>query len=174
MFQLASLSKPLGSTVIAHQVGRKAVGWSTRGGQAAVVRPVRSGRDQVLTIGDLYSRTGPGCPTTPVTSWRIWATTAASSWSAAPLPLAPFRISYAYTNFGVTAAAEAVATAAAGTSWEDLSEQVLYRPLGMASTSSRFADYEARADKALGHIRTGDGYRPLFGATPTRSHPPGE
>jgi CubicO group peptidase (beta-lactamase class C family) len=50
----------------------------------------------------------------------------------------------------------------AGTSWEDLSEQVLYRPLGMASTSSRFADYEARADKALGHIRTSDGYRPLF------------
>ena len=89
------------------------------------------------------------------------------------LPLAPFRISYAYTNFGVTAAAEAVATAA-GTSWEDLSEQVLYRPLGMASTSSRFADYEARADKALGHIRTGDGYRPLFRRDADAQSPAGE
>lgn len=29
VFQLASLSKPLGSTVIAHQVGRKAVDWRT-------------------------------------------------------------------------------------------------------------------------------------------------
>ena len=36
------------------------------------------------------------------------------------LPLRPFRITYAYTNFGLTAAAEAVA-AAAGKSWEELS-----------------------------------------------------
>ncbi len=77
------------------------------------------------------------------------------------LPLAPFRISYAYTNFGLTAAAEAVAVAA-GKSWEDLSAEVLYRPLGMASTSSRFADYEARADKAVGHIRIDGTYKPLY------------
>jgi CubicO group peptidase (beta-lactamase class C family) len=50
------------------------------------------------------------------------------------LPLAPFRISYAYTNFGLTAAAESVAVAA-GKSWEDLSDEVLYQPLGMTSTS---------------------------------------
>ncbi len=45
------------------------------------------------------------------------------------LPLDPFRISYAYTNFGFTAGAEAVAVSA-GKSWEDLAEEVLYRPLG--------------------------------------------
>ena len=71
------------------------------------------------------------------------------------LPLAPFRITYAYTNFGLTAAAEAVA-AAAGKSWEDLSDEVLYRPLGMTSTSSRFADFMARPDHAVGHVKVGD------------------
>ena len=55
------------------------------------------------------------------------------------LPLDPFRISYAYTNFGYTAGAEAVA-ASAGKSWEDLADQVLFSPLGMASTSYRFAN----------------------------------
>ncbi len=77
------------------------------------------------------------------------------------LPLDPFRISYAYTNFGVTAAAEAVAQAS-GRPWEDLSEQVLYTPLGMTSTSSRFADYEARPDRAVGHIHVDGKYEPLY------------
>ena len=162
VFQLASLSKPLGSTVIAHQVGRKAVDWSTpvvdKLPWFALSDPAVT---RVLTIGDLYShRSGlpdhAGDKLEDLGYDRRFILERLRQ-----LPLAPFRISYAYTNFGVTAAAEAVATAA-GTSWEDLSEQVLYRPLGMASTSSRFADYEARADKALGHIRTGDGYRPLF------------
>ena len=46
------------------------------------------------------------------------------------LPLGAFRMSYAYTNFGLTAGAEAVAVGA-GKSWEDLSQDVLYGPLGM-------------------------------------------
>src|SRR5699024_10846385 len=79
----------------------------------------------------------------------------------AQLPLAPFRINYAYTNFGVTAAAEAVA-ANAERSWAELSEQVLYQPLGMASTSSRFADYQSRPDRADGHIHIDDSYQPLY------------
>ena len=54
-----------------------------------------------------------------------------------------FREGYAYTNFGLTAAAVAAAKAA-GATWEDLSDERLYQPLGMTSTSSRFADYMAR------------------------------
>ncbi len=67
------------------------------------------------------------------------------------LPLNPFRITYEYTNFGVTAGAEAVA-AAAGTDWETLSQNTIYGPLGMTSTSSRFADYQARENRTVGHI----------------------
>ena len=66
-------------------------------------------------------------------------------------PLDPFRITYQYTNFGVTAAAEAVATAA-GTDWARLSNDTVYAPLGMTSTSSRFADFVARPNRAVGHM----------------------
>ena len=72
----------------------------------------------------------------------------------APRAVVAFRDNYAYTNFGLTAAALAAAKAA-GTDWEDLSDQVLYEPLGMTSTSSRFADYEKAANKALTHVKIG-------------------
>lgn len=77
------------------------------------------------------------------------------------LPLAPVRTSYAYTNFRVTAAAEAVATAA-GRDWADLSEQVLYRPLGMSTASSRFADFQSRPDRAVGHVKVDGAYQPRY------------
>ena len=48
------------------------------------------------------------------------------------MPLNPFG-TYEYTNFGLTAAAEGVA-AAAGLDWATLSEQAIYRPLGMDRT----------------------------------------
>jgi CubicO group peptidase (beta-lactamase class C family) len=77
------------------------------------------------------------------------------------LPLDPFRISYAYTNFGLTAGAEAVA-AGAGRPWETLADEVLLRPLGMTSTSFRFADYQARPDRAVGHIHVDGRYEPRY------------
>ena len=70
-------------------------------------------------------------------------------------PAYSFREGYEYTNFGLTAAAVAVAQVL-GTSWEDLSEERLYRPLGMAHTSSRFADYMAEANRAVPHVKDGD------------------
>ncbi|WP_201742155.1 serine hydrolase [Mangrovicoccus ximenensis] len=73
------------------------------------------------------------------------------------LPQGPFRAQYAYTNFGLTAAAEAVATAA-GTDWAALSEEAIYKPLGMTSTSSRHADYMGRANRAAGHVPGEGGY----------------
>ena len=45
-------------------------------------------------------------------------------------PLNPFRITYGYTNFGMTTGGQAVA-AAAGIPWEELSAKELYEPLGM-------------------------------------------
>jgi CubicO group peptidase (beta-lactamase class C family) len=63
-----------------------------------------------------------------------------------------FRAGYAYTNFGLTEAALAAAKAT-GKSWEDLSAERLYRPLGMRSTSSRYADYLAAENHAVLHVR---------------------
>jgi CubicO group peptidase (beta-lactamase class C family) len=41
---------------------------------------------------------------------------------------------------------------AAGTVWEDLATRRLYQPLGMEQTSSRYADFMAEPDRALGHV----------------------
>lgn len=67
------------------------------------------------------------------------------------IPLEPFRAVYHYGNFDITAAGEAAARAA-GEDWADLAERLVLSPLGMDSTSFRYADLEARDDRALGHM----------------------
>ena len=67
-------------------------------------------------------------------------------------PLTPLRQDYAYTNFGLTAGALAVAKAA-GVAWEDLAHDTLYEPLGMSSTSSRHADFVGRVNRATLHVQ---------------------
>jgi CubicO group peptidase (beta-lactamase class C family) len=162
VFQLASLSKPLGATVVAHQVGQNAIGWDTpvvsKLPWFALSDPAVT---QMVTVGDMYShRSGlpdhAGDLLEDLGYDRRYIVERLRQ-----LPLSPFRTSYAYTNFGVTAAGEAVAVSA-GKSWEDLSEQVLYQPLGMNSTSSRFADYQSRPNRAVGHIHLNGRYEPLY------------
>lgn len=173
VFQLASVSKPIGATVVAHLVGQKAITWNTpvvdKLPWFALSDPAVS---RMVAIGDLYShRSGlpdhAGDKLEDLGYDRRYILERLRQ-----LPLDPFRISYAYTNFGLTAAAEAVAAAAGGT-WEELSEKVLYGPLGMTSTSSRFADFEARTDKALGHIHTDGKYLPRYQRDPDPEAPAG-
>jgi CubicO group peptidase (beta-lactamase class C family) len=66
-------------------------------------------------------------------------------------PDTSFRSGYAYTNFGMTEGAVAAA-AAAGMEWEDLSAEKLYEPLGMTATTSRYDEFMAHPNKALGHV----------------------
>jgi CubicO group peptidase (beta-lactamase class C family) len=173
VFQLASLSKPLGSTVVAHQVGENAIAWDTpivsKLPWFALADPAAT---RMVNIGDMYShRSGlpdhAGDPLEDLGYDRRYILERLRQ-----LPLDAFRISYAYTNFGVTAAGEAVAVSASK-SWEDLSDEVLYRPLGMTSTSSRFADFEARPNRAVGHIRIEDRYEPRYLRDPDPQSPAG-
>lgn len=169
VFQLASMSKPIGATVVAQQVGAEKVKWET---------PMRKhlpgfalGNAYVsenITIGDLYAhRSGlPGHAGDMLEELGYPQQDILRSFSQ--LPLTPFRASYAYTNYGMTGAAMAVA-AAAGTDWASLSEQVLYKPLGMASTSSRFADFLARSNRAPGHVKENG----VFVIGPERGYIPG-
>ena len=62
---------------------------------------------------------------------------------------------YAYTNFGLTAAAVRAAELA-GETWEDLADRLLYRKLDMHSTSSRFETFRARENRTwgIGGVRT--------------------
>jgi CubicO group peptidase (beta-lactamase class C family) len=68
------------------------------------------------------------------------------------LPASSFRSKYAYTNFGYTQAAIAGARAT-GKVWEDVAVEKLFGPLGMSSSSFRFADYAAAANRARLHVR---------------------
>jgi CubicO group peptidase (beta-lactamase class C family) len=173
VFQLASLSKPLSATVVAHQVGTNAIGWDTpivsKLPWFALSDPVIT---RMVTVGDMFShRSGlpdhAGDMLEDLGYDRRYVLERLRQ-----LPLDPFRISYAYTNFGLTAGAEAVAVGA-GKSWEDLADEVLFRPLGMASTSYRFVDYEARSNRAIGHIHIDGRYEPRYIRDPQPEAPAG-
>ncbi|WP_296701452.1 serine hydrolase [Thiocapsa sp. UBA6158] len=163
VFQLASLSKPVAATVVAAAVdragvdedgaGRAAVAWDD-----PIVRhlPDFALQDPAITprvtIADLFAHRS-GLPDHAGDLLEDIGYGRAEILSRLRFyPLAPFRASDAYTNFGLTAAAEAVARAA-GTAWEDLSQDLVYGPLGMAATSSRFADFVAASNRAIAHIR---------------------
>ncbi len=166
VFQLASVSKSVGATVVAHEVTDNVVTWET---PVVSKLPWFTLSDPYVTsnvtIADLYSHRS-GLPDHAGDQLEDLGYDRRQSLERLRyLPLAPFRISYAYTNFGVTAGAEAVA-AAAGKPWEDLSDEVLYRPLGMASTSSRFADFMARPNHAVNHIKVGDKWEPRLQRDP--------
>lgn len=173
VFQLASLSKPVGATVVASQVSKGVVGWDSRMRELLPWFELSDpDRTEKLTIGDLYSHRS-GLPDHAGDDLEDLGYDRKEILQRLKLlPLAPFRISYAYTNFGLTAAAEAVAEAA-GTDWSSLSEDALYRPLGMTSTSSRFADYMAASNRAIPHSRDGDGFAPLYQRKPDAQSPAG-
>jgi CubicO group peptidase (beta-lactamase class C family) len=157
VFQLASVSKPLASTVVAGVVGQGVVEWDQPAGRYdpsfALSDPYVT---EHATIADLLSHrsglhTGAGDLLEDLGFDRDYILSHLDQH-----PLDPFRSSYNYSNFGYTAGAEAVAVAT-GTSWEDLADQVLFEPLGMTETSYRHEDYEAAADKAAIHVPAGDG-----------------
>jgi CubicO group peptidase (beta-lactamase class C family) len=155
VFQLASTAKPISSTVVAAVVGQKKLAWDD---PVAKYTPTFALGDpyvtQNVTIADLFSHRS-GLPGNAGDYLQYLGFDRDYIMSHLHLePLTAFRGSYAYTNFGLTAAAVASA-AAAGTDWEDLAAQVLYRPLGMTSTSSRFADYSNATNKALAHVKIG-------------------
>lgn len=162
VFQLASLSKSLSSTVVAQQVGINAIDWETpivsKLPWFALADPAVT---KVVSVGDMFShRSGlpdhAGDMLEDLGYDRRYVLDRLRD-----QPLDPFRISYAYTNFGLTAGAEAVA-AGAGKSWEDLADEAVIKPLGMNSTSYRFDDYRTRTNRALGHIHIDGKYEPLY------------
>ncbi|WP_149830269.1 serine hydrolase [Streptomyces tailanensis] len=157
VFQLASLSKPLASTVVAGAVGDKSAAWDD---PVAEHLPDFALKDpwvtEHVTVADLFAHRS-GLPDHAGDLLEDLGYDRKYILEHLRLePLTPFRASYAYTNFGVTAAGEAVADAA-GTSWEKLSEGLLYKPAGMDDTSSRFSDYESATNKAFAHVRTDEG-----------------
>jgi CubicO group peptidase (beta-lactamase class C family) len=174
VFQLASLSKPIGSTVVAELVGEGQITWDSK---LSVLDPTFAMFDpwvtREITIRDMYAHRS-GLPehagdlledlgfTRPEILHRLRYQHPASS----------FRSHYAYTNFGMTEGGIAAAKAY-GLEWETASEEKLYRPLGMTSTSSRYADFMARRNKALGHVLVDGKWVQKFKRDPDAQSPTG-
>lgn len=160
VFQLASLSKPIGATVVARRIAAGGVEWDT---PVRRLLPSFTLADpyvtEHVTVGDLYAHRS-GLPDHAGDLLEDLGYDRQQILDRLRLlPLGAFRDSYEYTNFGLTAAAVAVA-AAAGTDWETLSAQMIYSPLGMTSTSSRYADFASRANRAEGHVLIDGKYEP--------------
>lgn len=156
VFQLASVSKPLASTAVAGVVGRNVITWD---GKIVEHNPDFSLNDpyvtQNATFADLLShrsglRTAAGDLLEDLGFDRDYILAHLHQ-----QPLDTFRSSYNYSNFGYTAGGHAAALAM-GMSWEDLADQILFRPLGMTSTSYRYSDYEKAADRAIIHVPVGN------------------
>lgn len=151
VFQIASLSKPVGATAIAGVVGDGTVAWSdtvtTYLPDFALADPWVT---EHVTISDLYSHRSGLPDHAGDTLEDLGYDQAQILQRLRYLPLDPFRGSYAYTNFGVTAGAEAVA-AAAGTPWPDLLQTRLFDRVGMKRSSTTYDDFVAEDNRAAGH-----------------------
>ncbi|MEY9936918.1 serine hydrolase [Streptacidiphilus sp. MAP5-3] len=160
VFQLASMSKPLASTVVAQAVGRKVVGWDD---PVVAHDPGFVLKDPYVTahvtIADLFSHRS-GLPDHPGDLLEDLGYNGDYIISHLRMePLSPFRASYAYTNYGLTEAGNAVADAAK-TTWPDLAATNLFQPLGMNHTSYRRSDYDQAADKAAAHVQVDGHWQP--------------
>ena len=173
-FQLASVSKPIASTVVAGLVGEKVVSWD----DPIIKRDpgfqmYDSWVTHEVTIRDMFSHRS-GLPShagdrledlgfdRPAILFRLRYLK----------PDTSFRSHYAYTNFGLTEAAIAAAKAA-GKPWEEVSAEKLYQPLGMKNTSSRYADFAATENRARGHVLVNDKWVAKYVRNPDAQSPAG-
>src|SRR6184192_1394554 len=143
VFQLASLSKPIGSTVVADLVGEGKITWDSK---LSVLDPTFEMFDpwvtREITIRDMYAHRS-GLPAHAGDLLEDLGFTCAEILHRLRYqhPASSFRSHYAYTNFGITEGGVAAAKAY-GLDWEKASEEKLYRPLGMTSASSRYANLD--------------------------------
>ena len=175
VFQLASVSKSIGSTVVAELVGEGKITWDSK---LSALDPAFAMFDpwvtREITIRDMYAHRS-GLPEHAGDLLEDLGFTRAEILHRLRYqhPDSSLRSHYAYTNFGMTEGGVAAAKAY-GLDWEKASEEKLYRPLGMTSTSSRYADFVWRArTKPLGHVLVDGKWVQKFKRDPDAQSPAG-
>src|SRR5437899_7726865 len=174
VFQLASLSKSIGSTVVAELVGEGKITWDSK---LSVLDPTFAMFDpwvtHEITIRDMYAHRS-GLPEHAGGLLEDLGFTRAEILFRRRYqpPVSSFRSHYAYTNSGMTEGAVAAAKAY-GLEWEEAAKKKLYSPLGMTSTSSRYAEFMARRNKALGHVLVDGKWVQKFKRDPDAQSPTG-
>ncbi|RWC49698.1 MAG: serine hydrolase, partial [Mesorhizobium sp.] len=174
VFQIASLSKPVSATVVAALVGDGIVSWDSKIADLdPAFRLAEAYPTSQLTIRDLFShRSGlPGTAGDDLEDIGYDRAEILHRLRFVP-PSSSFRAGYSYSNFGLTEGAVAAAMPT-GKSWEDVAEEKLYRPLGMASTSSRHADFLKHPDRAALHVRVDGAWAAKIERDPDAQAPAG-
>jgi CubicO group peptidase (beta-lactamase class C family) len=174
VFQLASVSKPMASTVLAALVGEGFIDWDDRVidhdpgfrlSDPFVTREVTL-RDLLCHRSGLPDHAGDLLEDLGYERAEVLRRLRFEK------PASSFRSQFAYTNFGYTEAGVAGARAA-GAAWEDLAADKLFRPLGMKSSSFRFADYAAVENRARLHFRAGGKWVARYTRQPDAQSPAG-
>lgn len=163
VFEIASVSKPIASTIVASLVGTGDVSWDDR---IAKLDPdfALSDKDATaqVTVRDLFSHRS-GLPTgggdvledlgysRPEILSRIRYVTLAGAMGQ----------TYHYSNFGLTEGATA-SVRKTGKTWEEIADERLFSRIGMTSTSYRYSDYENNPNKAALHVLWEGEYRNWF------------
>ena len=174
VFQIASMSKPVSSTVVAKLVSEKLVRWDSRmvelNPRFALHDPYPTAE---VTLRDLFShRSGlPGTSGDDLEAIGYDRDAIMLRLRLVP-PSSSFRAGYAYSNAGLTQAALAAAMAT-GKDWETVADELLFRPLGMASTSYRHSDFLARTDRAELHVKPDGAWVHLVDRVPDAQAPAG-
>jgi CubicO group peptidase (beta-lactamase class C family) len=154
VFQIASLSKPVSSTIVAALVSEGVLGWDSR---IADLDPSFRLHDAYpaaeLTVRDLFAhRSGlPGTAGDELEDIGYGRAEVLRRLRLVP-PSSSFRAGYSYSNAGLTEGAVAAAKPT-GKAWEMVADEQLYRPLGMNSTSSRHSDFLSRPNRAALHVK---------------------
>jgi len=163
VFEIASMSKPIASTIVASLVGTGEVNWDER---IQALEPGFELSDPTataqVTIRDLFSHRS-GLPTDAgdyLEDLGYSRPEILHKMRMVPL-VGQFRETYHYSNFGLTEAAIAVSLKT-GKTWEEVAREQLYAKLGMRSTSSRFSDYDNNPNKAALHYLQDGVYKNWF------------
>jgi CubicO group peptidase (beta-lactamase class C family) len=174
VFQLASVSKSIASTVVAELVGEGKITWDSK---LSVLDPIFEMFDpwvtREITVRDMYAHRS-GLPAHAGDLLEDLGFTRAEILYRLRYqhPESSFRSHYAYTNFGITEGGTAAARAY-GLEWEAAANEKLYKPLGMTSASSRYVDFVARSNKALGHVLVNGKWVQKFKRDPDAQSPAG-
>ena len=163
VFEIASVSKPLASTIVASLVGTGDVSWDDRIAKLdSDFALMDKDATAQVTVRDLFAHRS-GLPTgggDVLEDLGYSRPEILSRLRYVPLAGAMGQ-TYHYSNFGLTEGALA-AVRKTGKTWEEIASERLYSRIGMTSTSSRYSDYENNQNKAALHVFWNGEYRNWF------------
>lgn len=154
VFQLASMSKPLASTVAAALVSDGVVTWDTAVSQVDPSFQLHDSYPTMqVTLRDLFAhRSGLGGSVGNELVDLGYDRETIMRRLRLVEPAHEFRYTYDYSNAGIAEGAFAAAKPT-GKAWEEIAAEKLYQPLGMTSTSSKYDDFLSRTNRSALHSR---------------------